>query len=179
MACGVSHHLAPLCPSLTCRGLSKNSLTSSIPTELGELTRLQYACARCRLHVQHPDRGAFASRPSQSPQGACSHLCAMFAASAAAVGCPVILPACRYLNSELGTQQLTGSIPTELGRLTSVSYLYVRCWLGLRMCTADDVLRPFPAAPANHAPPPHTCSRRPPLLFPWHALSAHVHAAAT
>ncbi|TPX67598.1 hypothetical protein CcCBS67573_g07467 [Chytriomyces confervae] len=88
-----------LLTSLTWLSLWGNQLTGTIPTELGRLTRLQY--------VNHSDR----TWPSYE-----SHV---------AVGVLhwMIFSLFNQTSSALYNNQLTGTVPTELGRLASLTWL--------------------------------------------------------
>jgi hypothetical protein len=82
---------------VVCRYLYDNDFTGPLPTELGTLDALQQLCVR----LPHPPR---------------LHACAVTGLSAA------VALGCRFLS----TNSITGTLPTELGKLTAVANLCVR-----------------------------------------------------
>jgi hypothetical protein len=82
-----------------CRGLGSNSLTGPLPTELGMLTALTNLCVR---------------RPHPPRLDACA-VTGLWAEYGGGSGC-------RFLSYN----SLTGTLPTELGAMDALTWLYVR-----------------------------------------------------
>jgi hypothetical protein len=83
-----------------CRYLPNIGRTGTLPTELGTLTALAYLCV-CRPHPPRLDACAATG---------------LWAECGGDVGC-----------RRLDNNDLTGTLPTELGTMDALNYLCVRC----------------------------------------------------
>lgn len=89
--------------------LANSQLTGAIPTEFGLFTAMEQLCALCDAQYTHE------MRPFQgSPSRARAHLPTSSLAR----------PGCYEHRSYLDGNRLSGTIPTEIGLLTAVSFLY-------------------------------------------------------
>ena len=129
------------------RHLFFNHLSGTIPSSLGSLTALQVLCAPPCIVSHSPDAESLLASPSQRPRDKPAERhspdqpgqphCADESVRASCIIVSFIsvdtesLLACTHARRSLATNQLSGTLPSSLGSLTTLQYLCVPVSAGL------------------------------------------------